>query len=188
MSVDVSNKVYHIKDNPYFIDGERIVGDFVSANHTFNEISVDIYEGDLEIWYIDRADSSASVLAYANGTWEIEYRYITFAANTQLSDSDFNAFINAYDEYIEPRTLRNIYQGVTKIGSLSNRMRGSVTYQGQTYPFDNRTRWATPTITLQDSIVSTPYVDGVTKYKVYSNGSYIGYVDANNTWHGEVSE
>ena len=51
-----------------------------------------------------------------------------------------------------------------------------------------RSTWTAPTIQLDGSIVSTPIVEGVTMYKVYSNGSYIGYVDANNTWHGEVSE
>ena len=51
-----------------------------------------------------------------------------------------------------------------------------------------KSTWTAPTIQLADSVVSTPIVEGVTMYKVYSNGSYIGYVDANNTWHGEVSE
>ena len=48
--------------------------------------------------------------------------------------------------------------------------------------------WTAPTIQLAGSVVSTPIVEGVTMYKVYSNGSYIGYVDSNNVWHGEVSE
>ena len=49
-------------------------------------------------------------------------------------------------------------------------------------------QWDTPTIQLNNNELSTPIVEGVTMYKVYSNGSYIGYIDANNTWHGEVSE
>lgn len=48
--------------------------------------------------------------------------------------------------------------------------------------------WETPTITLTGSLLSTPIVEGVTMYKVYSNGNYIGYVDSNNVWHEEVSE
>lgn len=49
-------------------------------------------------------------------------------------------------------------------------------------------KWSTPTITLSEAVVSTPIVSGVTKYKVYDNGTYIGYVDSDNVWHGEVSE
>lgn len=45
-----------------------------------------------------------------------------------------------------------------------------------------------PTIQLNNNELSTPIVEGVIMYKVYSNGSYIGYIDANNTWHGEVSK
>lgn len=48
--------------------------------------------------------------------------------------------------------------------------------------------WDEPTITLSGDVVTTPIVEGVTMYKVYSNGSYIGYVDSDNVWHGEVSE
>lgn len=46
--------------------------------------------------------------------------------------------------------------------------------------------WATPTITLSGSTVSTDIVEGVTKYKVYADGQYIGYVDPSNVWHEEV--
>lgn len=49
-------------------------------------------------------------------------------------------------------------------------------------------KWIAPTIQLAGSVISTPIVEGVTMYKVYSNGSYIGYVDSDNVWHGEVSE
>lgn len=186
--MDVSNRTYHIKENPYFVDGERIIGNFTSANHQFHEISIDEYDGDLEIWYLDRNNPDGSVLAYANGTWEVEYRFITFGSNVQLSDSDFVALNWAYDEYIEPRRLRFIYQGTILPGTINDRVRGSISYQGVAYPFDNRAKWATPTIQLDNSTLSTPIVDGVTKYKVYSNGSYIGYVDSDNVWHGEVMD
>lgn len=148
MSVDVSNRTYHIKENPYFVSGERIVGDFVSASHQFHEISVDTYEGDLEIWYIDRNTPAGSVLAYANGTWEIEYRYITFGNNIQLSDSDFQALTWAYDEYIEPKRLRITYNGTTKLGKLNGKLHGSFAYQGRVYPFDNRDFYDNRLITL----------------------------------------
>lgn len=45
-------------------------------------------------------------------------------------------------------------------------------------------KFPTPTITLDGDILSTSVVEGVTKYKVYDNGEYIGYVDSNNIWHG----
>lgn len=45
-------------------------------------------------------------------------------------------------------------------------------------------RWPTPTIALNGDTVSTPLVEGVTKYKVYDNNTYIGYVDSDNIWHG----
>lgn len=48
-------------------------------------------------------------------------------------------------------------------------------------------QWETPTIELNDTILSTQIVEGVTMYKVYSNGTYIGYIDSDNVWHGEVS-
>lgn len=185
--VDVSNKTYHIKDDPYFAEGERIVGDFTSADHQFHEISIDIYEGDLEIWYIDRTDPDGSVLAYANGTWEIEYRYITFGENVSLSESDYRTLTWAYDEYIEPKILRITYQGVTKLGKQNGQLRGTIAYEGGVYPFDNRITWQTPVASLSEPVASTPMVEGVTKYKVYSNGTYIGYVDSNNVWHEEVS-
>ena len=51
-----------------------------------------------------------------------------------------------------------------------------------------KSTWTAPTIQLAGSVVSTPIVEGVTMYKVYSNGSYIGYVDSDNIWHAEVSE
>ena len=186
--MDVSNRTYHIKEDPYFVDGERIVGNFTSANHQFHEISIDEYDGDLEIWYLDRNNPDGSVLAYANGTWEIEYRFITFGSNVQLSDSDFSTLTWAYDEYIEPKRLRVTYQGQTKLAKLNGKLRGSLTYDSQAYPFDNRAKWSTPTITLNENTLSTPVVEGVTMYKVYSNGTYIGYIDSDNVWHGEVSE
>lgn len=186
--MDVSNKTYHIKENAYFEDGERIIGDFISANHQFHEISIDENEGDLEIWYIDRTNPSGSVLAFANNTWEIEYRYLTFGSNVQLSDSDFRALVYAYDEYIEPKKLRITYNGVTKLATINGKIRGSFAYEGHAYPFDNRSAWPTPTIQLNNSTLSTPKAEGVTMYKVYSNGTYIGYIDSDNIWHGEVSE
>lgn len=185
--MDVSNRTYHIKEDPYFAEGERIVGNFTSANHQFHEISIDTYEGDLEIWYLDRNNPDGSVLAYANGTWEIEYRYITFNDNVSLSDSDYQTLTWAYDEYIEPRRLRFIYQGTTLPGSMNSKAKGSIAYQGKAYPFDNRAKWTTPVIELNGNILSTPIVEGVTMYKVYSNGTYIGYIDSDNIWYGEVS-
>lgn len=183
--VDVSNKTYHIKEDPYFTDGERIIGDFVSSNHEFNEISIAEYGDGIEIWYIDRDSPDDSVLAYANNTWEIEYRYLTFNDNVELSDSDFQALNWAYDEYIEPRMLRIHYGTKVMAGSINGKLRGSVTYGGVAYPFDNRARWATPTITKTDNEVTTPIVDGVTKYKVWSNGALMGYVDPQGVWHEE---
>lgn len=135
--MNVSNKTYYIKENPYFTDGERIVGNFTSANHLFHEISIDQYEGDFEIWYIDRNNPDGSVLAYANGTWEIEYRYITFGDNVDLSMSDYQALIWAYDEYVESKELRISYNGVTKKATLNGKSKGSITYQGQAFIFDN---------------------------------------------------
>lgn len=46
--------------------------------------------------------------------------------------------------------------------------------------------WDTPTISLDGSMLSTEAVEGVTKYKLYDNDSYVGYIDADNVWHGEV--
>lgn len=181
--VNVSNKTYHIKEQPYFAEGERILGDFVSANHQFHEISIDEYEGDLEIWYIDRNNPDGSVLAYANNTWEIEYRYITYSNNVSLSDSDFRTLIWAYDEYIEPKVLKIKWRDIEKVGSLNGKLRGSIAYDGGVYPFDSRVRWQTATISLSENILSTPIVEGVTMYKVYSNGSYIGYIDSDNVFH-----
>lgn len=48
--------------------------------------------------------------------------------------------------------------------------------------------WDRPEITLTGSILSTPIVEGVTKYKVYDNGSYIGYIDSDNVWHEKDGE
>lgn len=186
MSINVSNKTYHIKENPYYDIGERVIGNFISANHQFHEISIDEYEGDLEIWYIDRNDPDGSVLAYANNEWEIEYRYITFNNNVELDDTDYRVLTWVYDEYIEPKRLRFVYQGTTKLGTINGKLRGSFTYEEVVYPFDNRTKWSTPVITLTNGVISTPIVEGVTKYKVYSNDSYIGYIDENNVWHEEV--
>lgn len=186
--MNVSNKTYHIKENPYFATGERIIADFVSANHEFNELSIGEYEGDTEIWYIDRDDSSASVLAYANGQWEIEYRYITFGNNVDLSNSSYQVLTWAYDEYIEPKRLRIIYSGQTKLAKINGMLKGSFACEQGVFPFDNRSKWPTPEISLDGSTLSTEIVEGVTQYKVYSNGSYIGYIDNGNVWHGEVSE
>lgn len=43
--------------------------------------------------------------------------------------------------------------------------------------------WDTPTIQLEGSIVSTEKVEGVTKYKVYVDDTYTGYVDDEGTYH-----
>lgn len=153
--VDVSNKTYYIKEGPYFEAGERIVGDFRSSNHQFHEISVDEYEGNLEIWYIDRSDPSGSVLAYADKTWEDKYRYLTFNDNVQLSDSDFRALTWAYDEYIIPRMLRFILNGTMMEGSMNGRSKGSITYLGVAYPFDN-------TIPRLDPTLDTDFKEGST--------------------------
>lgn len=43
--------------------------------------------------------------------------------------------------------------------------------------------WTTPTIALDDTMLSIPYVDGVTQYKIYDGNAYIGYVDPSGVWH-----
>lgn len=61
-------------------------------------------------------------------------------------------------------------------------------YFGELKVFPNKEPWDTPLLTLSDKTIVTDYVIGVTKYKVYDNGTYIGYIDSDNVWHGEVSE
>lgn len=57
------------------------------------------------------------------------------------------------------------------------------------YKFDIiENQWATPTISLQGNTISTSMVDGVSKYKVYADGTYIGYIDSNNVWHRESQD
>lgn len=179
MSVNVSNKTYHIKDTPYYTSGERIVGDFVSANHQFHEISIDTYEGDLEIWYLDRNDPSGSVLAFANGTWEIEYKYITFNNNVLLSDEDFQRLTWAYDEYIPTRELYATYQGVRKPMKINSMLKGTFAYGGTAYPFENLTTLQTPqNVSASGTTLEFDPVDGAEKYEVFADGNSIGEKNA----------
>lgn len=182
--MDVSNKTYRIKDIPSFQDGEKIVGDFVSANHLFNEISIQ-YENGWEIYYLNRNDPDNPVHVYVNGIWDIEYCYLTFEDDVDLEDDDFQALTGAYDEY--PNRLRFIFNGQTNIGKPNDILKGSITWENVTYLFDNREYWPTALLSIAGVTISTPKEDGVTKYKVYSNGNFIGYIDSNNVWRGEVS-
>lgn len=46
----------------------------------------------------------------------------------------------------------------------------------------------TPTIELNNSMISTPIVEDVTKYKVYVDSNYKGYIDSNNIWHANGTD
>lgn len=134
--MEVGNKTYLFKDSPYFGEEERIIGDFTSNNHTYNEISIGEY-GDGEVWFIDRTNSNNSVLAYENGVVANGYNSITFANNVTLSASDYQILNWIFDENIPTRTLWITYQGVRQKGKINGKLKGTITVNGIAYPFDN---------------------------------------------------
>lgn len=176
---DVSNKTFLIKSSPTFPSTDVSTHKtFSSGDSTFSQLTI---YSDGEIWY------GNDTVAYANGEWEIEYRYLTFGANQQMDDSDYAKFLQVYEVFAEnPKKLyfRIGQNGEYKLGSVNDKIKG---VWGGT-PFDNAVeQWDTPTISLNGDILSTEIVEDVTKYKIYDNGVYIGYVDSDNVWHGEVS-
>lgn len=78
-------------------------------------------------------------------------------------------------------------QVITPIKGKNYRIKTEGPYENKIYTLGEGIAWDTPTIELNGDVVSTDIVSGVTKYKVYSDGVYIGYVDENNIWHGESS-
>lgn len=96
--------------------------------------------------------------------------------------------LNAVEEQPQTTVSSNIHFGNS---TLKDMFIGSTlvakAYIGNNVVWDKTfEQWDTATIELVDNVISTPVVEGVTKYKVYSNGTYIGYVDSSNVWHSEL--
>lgn len=128
--IDVSDKTYYIKLSPTFTSEKIIHGNFTSGDESFTQISIMDYDGDWEIWYVS---SGGSVQAYGMGQWEVEYRYLTFDTDEVLIETEYNALLSLYDEYIAKRKL--YING--ELAVINGKRKGSITYNGVVYEFDN---------------------------------------------------
>lgn len=183
--IDVSNKAYQIKTTPTFTTEYIIHGAFMSGGTQFSQISILNYENDWEIWYVG---ATSSVLAYSVGTWEIEYKMINFVDNVQIYNSDYEMLLDIYERYYEQiefdlRTLiLDDGAHTIKIKAIGD----GINYRDSNYSNElsfNVLKFSTNIISLSQDILSTSVVEGVTMYKIYSDGEYIGYIDSANEWH-----
>lgn len=142
---DVSNKTFLIKSSPTFPTTDLSTHKtFSSGDSTFSQLTI---YSDGEIWY------GNDTVAYGSGTWEIEYRYLTFGANQQMDDSDYAKFLQVYEEFVG--TAKKLYfrigqNGEYKLGSVNGKIKG---VWGGT-PFDN-----TPTPTGETWVINATLFD-----------------------------
>lgn len=118
IEVDVSNKTFFVKEQPTFPTSDMSTHKtFVSGGQTFSQITV---YSDGEVWY------GSDTVAYANGEWEIEYRYLTFGANQTMSSSDYDKFVMVYDEYTAgaKKLYFRIDDGEYKLATLNGKNNG----------------------------------------------------------------
>lgn len=133
--MNVSNKTFLIKSTPSFPTTDLSTHKtFASGDRTFSQLTI---YSDGEVWY------GNDTVAYANGVWEVEYRYLTFGDNVQMDDSDYAKFSQVYEEFVG--TGKKLYfrigqNGEYKLGSVNNKIKG---VWGGT-PFDNDSGWEYP--------------------------------------------
>lgn len=149
--MNVSNKTFFIKDTPTFPTTDMSTHKtFTAGGVTYDQLTI-YHDG--EIWY------GNDTVAYANGEWEIEYRYLTFGANQQMDDSDYAKFLQVYEVFAEnPKKLyfRIGQNGEYKLGSVNNKIKG---VWGGT-PFDNTPEPSGETWVINESphyVASLPY-------------------------------
>lgn len=118
IEVDISNKTFFVKEQPTFPASDMSTHKtFVSGGQTFSQITI---YSDGEVWY------GNDTVAYANGEWEIEYRYLTFGANQTMSSSDYDKFAMVYDEYTAgaKKLYFRIDNGEYKLATLNGKNNG----------------------------------------------------------------
>lgn len=118
IEIDISNKTFFVKEQPTFPASDMSTHKtFVSGGQTFSQITI---YSDGEVWY------GNDTVAYANGEWEIEYRYLTFGANQTMPSSDYDKFAMVYDEYTAgaKKLYFRIDNGEYKLATLNGKNKG----------------------------------------------------------------
>lgn len=107
--------------------------------------------------------------------------------------ADYQDAINAWtNPNVSPFSLEWLLdsdggQVITPVKGKNYRIKTEGPYENNIYTLVEYITWDTPTIELNGDVLSTDTVPGVTKYKLYDVGSYIGYEDEDNMWHGANS-